>query len=365
MRLTHTDLMLSLLQRPDDLTRLPLPRLDGALRYAETCRLLSSLGRRVRGAGVAERLPQEARDRIFSASMWADEQARALRWESYFVGKILAGRDIPVIVLKGGAYLLGGFANADGRLVSDLDLMVPANHLQEAEQALLAAGYEYHKVDDYDQSYYREWMHELPPLVNPHRGLVVDLHHNVAPPVSRLKIPAERLFEQAVPLVEGFLRLGDEDLVLHLCVHMFHDGELNNALRELLDLDGLLRTFGADDAYWDRLLDRAQALGLQRPLYYGVACSRRLLETPVPRPVLGRLERFAPVWPAPMMALMCRGILPETFDQRSLRRTLAINFLYWRSHWLRMPPAMLVKHLFTQMRRRGGLKRGDQVPPHG
>ena len=365
MRLTDPKLLLSLLHCPDKLTRLPHHELDRVLRYAECSRILSSLGRRCSAAAIAERLPRAARDRIISSSMWAEEQARALRWEAYFVRNILIKKNISVVILKGGAYLLGGFANADGRLVSDLDLMVPAELLKDAEHALLSAGYEYQKADDYDQAYYREWMHELPPLVNPHRGLIVDLHHNVAPPVSRLKISAERLFERAVPLDRGFLRLGDEDLVLHLCVHMFHDGELNNALRELLDLDGLLRAFGTEDAYWDRLLERANDLGIKRPLYYGVTCCCQLLGTPVPERTLSALRRFGPVWPAPVLAIMRRGIMPDTFDQRSLWRSVSVNLLYWRSHWLRMPPAMLVKHLWTQMLRRGGLKRGEQVSPHG
>jgi hypothetical protein len=76
-------------------------------------------------------------------------------------------------------------------------------------------------------------MHELPPMGHVARGTTVDLHHNIAPPVSRLKVDAAKLFERAVPLRDDlpFLRLGDEDMVLHLCVHMFHDGELHNALR--------------------------------------------------------------------------------------------------------------------------------------
>ena len=125
---------------------------------------------------------------------------------------------------------------------------------------MLSNGYRSQKQDDYDQHYYREWMHELPPMVHAARGTTVDLHHNIAPPVSRLKIDAAKLIERAVPL-EGaspFKRLGDEDLVLHLCVHMFHDGELDNALRELFDLDALLRRFGDNQDFWDRLIARAR-----------------------------------------------------------------------------------------------------------
>ena len=50
-----------------------------------------------------------------------------------------------------------------------------------AEQLLLHAGWSHMKADEYDQHYYREWMHELPPLQHKERGTVVDLHHGILP----------------------------------------------------------------------------------------------------------------------------------------------------------------------------------------
>ena len=57
--------------------------------------------------------------------------------------------------------------------------------------------------------------------------------------------------------------------------HLFCDGEFDHALRDLADLDDLLRHFGADEALvWRR---RGPVLGLARPLYYAIvqgdACS--------------------------------------------------------------------------------------------
>lgn len=244
MLATTVNLLLEVLAFPGKLRSLETQELDQVLRYAERCQVLGVLGRRLEANGGIQQLSSAAQDRILGALIWADELARSLRWEIRFIRKAMDGLGIQVLVLKGGAYLMGEFQNADGRLVSDLDLMVPLEQIPAAEKALLSAGYEYQKIDDYDQRYYREWMHELPPVAHPNRGFVADLHHNIAPPVSRVKIDAKQLLDRAVPLIDGFLRLGNEDLILHLCVHMFHDGELNNALRELLDLDSLLRHFG-------------------------------------------------------------------------------------------------------------------------
>ena len=43
----------------------------------------------------------------------------------------------------------------------------------------------------------------------------------------------------------------------------------------------------------------------------------------------------------------------DTWKQR-----LAGWLLFLRSHWLRMPPGMLIKHLLGQAWRRGGVKTG-------
>jgi hypothetical protein len=356
------DLFIRSMRGPRLLADLSPPELEQAVRYARRAGLLANLAARARAAAVE--MPALA-DLFEGAEVYAAEYSRAIRWEMQQLGRLVAELECPVVVLKGGAYLGMGLPSAAGRLVSDLDLMVPQDHLERVEALMLANAYHSQKQDAYDQQYYREWMHELPPLVHAARGTVVDLHHNIAPPVSRLQIDAAKLFERAVPLAKGspYLRLGDEDLVLHLCVHMFHDGELHNALRELFDLDAMLRRCGADDRFWVGLQERAREMGLLRPLYYGLRFSRRLLHTPVPDPVARSMQAHAP--PPLLRGLlewaMRRAILPERGERLSPLKAAAEQLLFLRAHWLRMPPGMLARHLWTQFRRRGGLKTAEQA----
>ena len=65
---------------------------------------------------------------------------------------------------------------------------------------LLDGGWQYDEVNDYDQRYYRDWMHETPPLIHKNRSMEVDLHHNIVPPVSRIKLDASKLFAKALPI---------------------------------------------------------------------------------------------------------------------------------------------------------------------
>lgn len=361
-----TQSLINALHAPESLSEINLPELETVVRDARRAGLLANLAERAKVAGV--QVPVLA-DLFEGAQVYASEHTRRIEWELQQLAPLVADFECPVIVLKGGAYLGMDLLSARGRLVSDLDLMVPKASIQHVEQVMLAHGYQVQKQDDYDQHYYREWMHELPPLIHVARGTIVDLHHNIAPPVSRLKIDAAQLIERAVPLREGlpYLRLGDEDIVLHLCVHMFHDGELNNALRELFDLDSLLRRFGEDEAYWMRLLKRAQEMGVVRPLYYGIRFTRLLLNTPVPDELVRYLEIAAPVQPLRWLleGAMKQTILPIRGEREGVLRALAGQLLFLRSHWLRMPTGMLIKHLFTQARRRGGLKTAEQTIARG
>lgn len=357
--------LLRLLRRPAGIVELNAGELEAALRLATRADLLAGIGYRLAASGVLEKLPMAVRDRFEAAFRVADEHERRLRWAGRQARLALRGFDGKVVVLKGGAYLLDGLPNAPGRLVSDLDMLVAERDLERVEQLLLAAGFQHQKSEDYDQAYYREWMHELPPLWHPIHGITVDLHHNISPRTSRLQIDAGRLLAEAVPIrsEDRLLRLSDRDLILHLCVHLFHDDEMDNSLRELNDLGTLLRELGQRPAFWDELLDRAAQLGVTRLLFYGVEFSRRWLGVEAPPRVLERVAAAAPAWPLRPVLLgsMRRALLPELGDRPSRTRTLAVFLLFLRSHWLRMPLGLLLKHLITQAWRRGGLKTGEQA----
>ncbi len=364
--ITHDDqkLLLALLQDPARFTGLSIHQVDRLLRYARRANLLASLGQRLRAGGQLGGVAGQLVDCFEAADMIAGEHERRLRWEVDQLRPWLQALDVPVVVLKGGAYLLSGLPSAQGRLVSDLDLLVPEAELERVEQAMLASGYVSQKQDEYDQHYYREWAHELPPMAHVARGTTVDLHHNITPRTSRLNIDAGLLLQAAVPLqgYEPLLRFCDEDLVLHVCVHMFHDGELENSLRELLDLDSLLRRAAVDEDFWQRLLARAQQLGVMRPLYYGVHFAQRFLDSPVPDPVQRFLQIAAPAQPGRMIVERCMqsAILPAVSDRPTLWRGIAARVLFLRSHWLRMPPLLLLRHLLTQAWRRGGIKTAEK-----
>jgi hypothetical protein len=148
--------------------------------------------------------------------------------------------------------------------------------------------------------------------------------------------------------------LAPPDMVLHAAVHLFHDGEIAGSLRDLVDIDALLRDFGSRADFWPRLTARAAELGLRRPLFYALRYAALLLDTPVPaeaaaeaaggspsRIVLRLMDRLVPVALTP----------PATAAERG-RFHMARFCLYVRSHWLRMPAGRLIAHLTRKSLRR-------------
>ena len=90
-----------------------------------------------------------------------------------------------VVLLKGAAYIALGLPLAEGRRIADIDILTEKQNLRAAERELIFYGWAKTKTDDYDQRYYREWMHEIPPLQHRQRGTVVDVHHNILPPILK------------------------------------------------------------------------------------------------------------------------------------------------------------------------------------
>jgi hypothetical protein len=349
--------LIEMLGDPARLVRLPPGDQTRVIRQARQAGLLGFLAARIEPALVSGRLS----DHLLGAKVHADYHHQMITWETDRLARALDSLAGPVILLKGAAYKALQLDFSQGRLATDVDILVPRDQLPQAEQALLASGWEHMKHDQYEQHYYREWSHELPPLRHKERGTVVDLHHNILPSTARLKPDAAKLIRAARPM-EGrrLYTLSPTDSILHRVAHLFFDGDLQNGLRELLDIHELISAYREDKALWAGLVPRARELDLARPLYYALICCRRLLRTGVPDEVLQQSRQNAPSTPLRlfMQWLMLRQLRPRKLDRNDPLRALAGWLLFLRSHWLRMPPLLLAKHLLTQVWRRGGIRAG-------
>ena len=301
-------------------------------------------------AGVFNDVPFRARRQMHAAGIAALSTQTAVRFEVNRLLRALGGIEVPLLLMKGCAYVHAGLPAARGRFIGDVDLMVPRARIDEVEQRLLASGWATGTLDDYDQHYYRAWTHEIPPLQHRERDTPVDLHHTIAPLTSRVHPDAAAILAAAVPLADPRLQvMCPADMVLHSAVHLFND-EVGMPLRDLFDQHDLLCSFGADPAFWSALLERARLHGLQRPCHYLLRYAERVPGTQIPPEVRCVGAAWGPKAPVRwlMTALFDLRFRPDPVAGVGALKSVAVFALYLRAHWLRMPPAMLVRHLWVK-----------------
>ena len=308
--------------------------------------MLGTLAHRIGERGLLARVPPAPRAHLVAAASVCRAQEAAVRREVLEVRKALEPLDVPLVLLKGSAYLLARLPPSYGRTFSDIDVLVPRRALAHVESALMLAGFATSHHNAYDQRYYRQWMHELPPMQHVKRLTVLDVHYGIAPQTGRVHPDPDALLASAiaVPDVPGVFTLGAADMVLHSATHLFYNEELGHAFRDLADIDALLRHYANDARFWPRLLYRARQLGLGRCLYYALRFVHRLLATPVPSDVLDESGRDAPgLLAGRAMDLLLTTALPPTVSLPSTRWSRRI--LYLRAYWLRMPLPLLAYHV--------------------
>ena len=342
--------LIGVLRDPAHLGTLALGDWDLLLRQAGAADMTATLLDIVEQQGMLDAGPAQARRHLEWMRVVATRHRRAVRFEVAKIGQALAGLDVPLILLKGAAYAMAGLPPAAGRMFSDVDILVPKESIGEVEAALMLHGWAGTHQDDYDQRYYREWMHELPPMEHIHRGNSIDVHHAILPETAAMRPDPALLRAAAVPVPGAgkLWTLAPHDMVLHSAVHLFSEGEMQHGLRDLLDIHRLLLHFGATPGFWEALPARALQLQLERPLFYALRYAASLLGTFVPPAVMA--EAAVAGQPAtPLLALMdglfLRALLPPHPSCAERVTPAVLAALYLRSNWLRMPPLMLARHL--------------------
>lgn len=345
-------LLIRVLVKPESCVELSLAEWDLILRQSRRAILLSRFSTIVSDY-LPREIPEQVRPHLLASQSLADKQLQIIKYEIDCIQEVFESLDAPVVLLKGAAYVAHGLPPVHGRLFSDIDILTKKDSLARVEQAMTRHGWMATHLDEYDQHYYRKWMHELPPMKHIRRSTVVDIHHSILPETARLQPDPVKLLAD-IQLVAGYKNvytLSNIDMVLHSATHLFHDGELEHGLRDLVDLDALLCHFSKDEGFWDALVERATEMDLIRPLYYALRYTHHILQTPIPDAAMkaavaiGRPPKLV-VWL--MDALFSRALMPDHPSCDDAFTPLARWLLYIRSHYLRMPFYLLIPHLLRK-----------------
>ena len=287
-----------------------------------------------------ESMPAGLRAQALSAFRQSEALALDVRRELRHIEAALKALDTRIVLLKGAAYIAADLPAARGRIFSDIDVLVDKDFLGRAEAALMLGGWVAHHTSEYDRRYYREWSHEIPPMVHMRRNTVIDLHHSLVMPTCRIRVDVRPMLDAVVPIPGpgNWFRLGDEDMVLHAASHLLLNAEFDRGLRDLWDIDILLRHFGAiRPDFPERVLERAKTVGLApiaRTAF--TLCSLRF-GTDLPREALAG------------GGVVMRLVETATNTRHPVTRPrwqlLADSLLSYREMYMRLPWHLLVRHL--------------------
>jgi hypothetical protein len=340
---------------PQHTLALTLSEWDLLVRQARCAGVLASLHYLLESENLLDQVPIQPRLHINSAHIHFSRFVLSLQQEIRYIQDALKTLDIPLVLLKGSAYSVIDNNVAQGRLFSDVDILVPEASLLAVETALIKSGWMTNTLDLYDQKYYRQWMHEIPPMRHLKRQTSIDVHHNILPKTSEFCPSADLLLANIVKVPEQNLWvLAPEDRVLHSATHLFHEGEWDHGFRDLVDLHNLLSSFAEKENFWTILLQRADQLKQQIPLYYALRYTHKILNTAIPQHILNASTQTLPnpiqrYW---MDMLFLRALMPNHASCNDCWTGFARWLLFIRSHWLKMPLHLMIPHLLRKGLRR-------------
>jgi hypothetical protein len=328
----------AILARPEMIVDMNDADWNPVILQARRTQMVGQLTARLSSAEVLHEVPEPVARHLTLARLTSLRRAEAASWEISVIRRAVEP-DTPIVLLKGCAYLTARDANADGRLFSDLDLLVPRADLGKTEAALTGAGWMPGKVNDYDQRYYRDWSHEIPPMEHVRRHTVIDLHHAIVPPISRYSFPTERLLQTADEVLPGVYVLGKADRVIHCAVHVLQEGEASKVFRDLYDLYLLSDQHFPTTESRSTLFARADSLGLRKLVGTALAAADSIFgKTSSPANAVTWLKR----------CLIGAAAGSALNGGDAVAGQLSGIALLAYSHWMKMPLHLLLPHLIRK-----------------
>lgn len=307
-------------------------------------KILARMCYRFQMAGVFDALDAKTQRHLLNAKQIADRQKEQVFNEAQELARILADTVSSLIFLKGAAYSMCAGALGQGRIYSDIDVLVPKQDIKRCEQRLAVGGWLGQDISDYDDKYYRKWAHEIPPMVHGQRGTIIDVHHNIVPIISKVSPDINTLTAHKEEIMPSIYVLSGPAQLVHAAIHLFRNEEYHGSFRDLTDLYLMLE--GQDDHFWLQSIDIAEQIGFMHELNLAFRYVHKILGLAIPDAVLAKCSVHKPQRfndyifmrvLLPQHSLIAGSITP-------FRHLLAML----RGHILKMPLPILIYHLVVK-----------------
>lgn len=346
-------LLLSVINNPSQLNLCSTKDWELLIRQARASQLLAYLAQFIVDSEIKITPPENAQNHMNAALLFTKKQKKNVLLECQTITNILREINVQTIFLKGAAYSISNLNLSNSRLLSDIDVLVKKDDIEKSELALFQQGWFSEEITDYDEQYYRQWAHEIPPLKHIKRGTILDLHHNILQIMTGHIVDSDKLFAQAInpPSVESAYVLSPEIMVMHSAVHLFHESEFNKGLRDLIDIKTLIKHFSIEDRnFMTKLVNTAKDFGFEREIYYALKYSDKILHSnyllSIDKSIVfnlnGKLDS--------KILDFCFGHIFNSYHRScySWKMIIAEKVLFCRGHLKRMPLKLLLPHTFRK-----------------
>lgn len=275
---------------PDD------PVWDAVLRDASKQSLIALLYQRSQESRQKHRLPPSVHNRLKTEVARLTAKNMVLTAELTAILNRCRDRGLACVPFRGLALAEQLYGKAPLRPTGDIDLLVRRQDLPAITDTLTSLGYE---GMEHQPGFAGAFSYTLEFIKNRHGWLVVEPHWTLAYPPFADTLDMEHVWSRCrkgrVAGIETWL-LSHEDLLVHLCFHILHQGE-NAPLLWWYELDLFIRQTQAS-LNWETAALVAEQAG--RPFFVAevLRTLHERFQTPVPQSALTRLTARASASPA-------------------------------------------------------------------
>ncbi|BFT31005.1 nucleotidyltransferase family protein [Alteromonas sp. D210916BOD_24] len=312
-------------------------------------KMLARFYERIKQVASVEMIPADARRHFSNAALMSEKQNKMAVIEAKGLQTSLSTTADYLVFLKGAGYAIADHVASKGRLYSDIDLVVPKKDLRDVESTLTIFGWIGKELDDYDERYYREWSHEIPPLYHHRRGTVLDVHHNFIPPVSGVKFDIEKFIHNYSHKVGELTILTEPAMFYHSAIHLLLNEDNSSAFRDITDL--YLIAHEEPATIFENVMAIAKEFGFEKVCLTAFSILSRRFDITLPvdaqRQISQGLRGVAHIEAKLLEAVT----MPKHSDLIEGNLPVYQFLAEVRAHWLKMPIGVLCSHIAVKVYR--------------
>jgi hypothetical protein len=173
---------------------------------------------------------------------------------------------VSVIILKGAALAQAVYGDIGLRSMGDIDLLVKREDLSAAQELMSDLGY-VQSTSHCAEEWNAKKEHHLPIYSHPDKSVLVEVHWHISRHFLDNDIGDWWARAQVAKI--GNCRAlipSPEDMLLHLCLHLFNHGYDQMTLRGYCDISEILRRYGMK-IDWHQFRERVSKYKVHKPVY--------------------------------------------------------------------------------------------------